>query len=86
MHVQGPLAAASDRGDVYRSLTLLSEKSPHRDASVPAMNAFVATGVPGRVHAYVAVTVLPALPLPDWSAGAPVADVDGALPAVGTPS
>ena len=83
MHVQGPLVAAADRGDVYSTVTLLSDKIPHGvgDAGAAgAVNTLVAAGVPGHMHAYVAVSVLPAMPLPDWGSGQPTADVDGAPP------
>eukprot|EP00892_Ulva_mutabilis_P008180 jgi/Ulvmu1/5734/UM245_0002.1 len=82
--LQGPLIGAADRGDVYSHLLLLADSGPRRGhgpgggggGGAPAVSAFVSIGVPGKVHAYVAVGVLPALPLPDWSAGEPVADTD----------
>lgn len=81
MRVQGPLVAAPERGEAYTALTLLSDRPHGAPADSPAVvNAFVATGVPGRMHGYVAVSVLPALPLPDWGLGDPVADTDGAAP------
>lgn len=77
--MQGPLVAAADRGEVYDTVALLTDKPPQGAGSRPsAVNVFVAAGVPGRMHAYVAVSVLPALPLPEWAPGDPVADTDGA--------
>ena len=70
--------AEAGRGEVFSSMCLLSEKLPRAQASalgVEGFTALVLAGVPGA-HAYVAVAVLPCMPLPEWSTGEPLAEKD----------
>lgn len=82
--MQGPIVAAAQRGGVYSSMALVTEKlsrSQAAAAGVDGVTAVVLAGVPGT-HAYVAVGLLPSVPLPEWGPGAPLAEKDGsgALP------
>jgi hypothetical protein len=77
--VQGPLIAGAQRGGVFSSMSLLSEKLPRAQAAaagVEGVTAVVLAGIPGA-HAYIAVGLLPAVPLPEWGRGEPLAESDG---------
>lgn len=77
--MQGPLVAEAKRGEVFTSMCLLNEKLPRAQAAAAGVDGFsavVLAGVPGA-HAYVSVGLLPAVPLPEWSAGEPLAESDG---------
>lgn len=77
--LQGPIVAGAQRGRVFSSMTLVSEKLPRAQAAaagVEGVTAVVLAGVPGA-HAYVSVGLLPAVPLPEWGRGEPLAESDG---------
>lgn len=77
--VQGPLVAGAQRGGVFSSMALVTERLARSHAAVAGVEgvaAVVLAGMPGA-HAYVAVGLLPAVPLPEWGPGEPLSENDG---------